>query len=79
MTACCCLQVKVHFNADEALTELRRLGQLQQVSGQSDKGDLRDGEFTAIPFRDGYAKLKGHWNDLLLRPDGEVVGASGTA
>lgn len=72
------LQVKVHFNADEALAELQRLGQLQESSDTSHQGtpdDLQDAKHSAVPFSDGYAKLKGHWNDLLLRPD-EAVGSA---
>ena len=71
------MQVKVHFNAEEALAELRRLGQLQEApAGQQNgagKAKEQDETFSPVPFKDGYAKLKAHWDDLLLRRGNEVV------
>lgn len=57
-------QVKIHFNANHALSELHRLGQLQQAyeGGASSKQT-----FSAVPLNDGYGKLKERWQQLLLR------------
>ena len=63
------VQVKVHFNAEEALAELQRLGQLQEGAGKTEQ----DEKFSPVPFKDGYAKLKAHWDGLLLRRGDEVV------
>ena len=75
-----CLQVKVQFNAEEALGELQRLGQLQESNPRGGKdsnprasGKRSDRVFEALPAKEGHQKLKAHWDKLLLRDSRKVA------
>lgn len=51
-----CMQVKIRFDAAEALSELDRLGLV----------DCRGDECAACRPSEGLARLKKHWDSLLL-------------
>ena len=59
----------MNFNAEEALSELERLGQLQPHQGSSRQQQA----FEALPVQEGYHKLKAHWDGLLLRDSRKVA------
>ena len=63
------MQVKVHFNAEEAIAELERLGQLKTTANSRQQNE----RISPVPMQEGYEKLRAHWDRLLLRPQDSLA------
>ena len=60
-------QVKVRFDAEEALADLERLALLQQPQERG-KGT----GFRAVPPKEAYGRVKAYWDELLTSRMGAV-------
>lgn len=63
------LQVRVRFNAEEAIEELLRLNLISEEAGDGDDAV----HYIAAPPAEASEHLNSHWRDILLkRVDGRI-------
>jgi len=63
------VQVRIRFDAEEALGELGRLGLL--VVNNGDRGAAPT--YTALGYDTAFDRLNVHWDSLLLRRMGSIL------
>ena len=57
------LQVRVRFNAEEAIEELLRLKLISEEAGEGDDAK----QYAAAPPAEASEHLSSHWRDILLQ------------
>lgn len=63
------LQVRVRFNAEEAIEELLRLNLISEEAGEGDEAT----QYTAASPAEASEHLSSHWRHILLqRVDGRI-------